>query len=463
MDDPRDFKQRAARYRGDLERAEEEFRRKSAGLKWGDAFKSQLYERLVTPAYRRLHREVEGVEEYAKRHRVDLDDVEPDGDYYRIRPTVKQDREERRRKHRAAFAERHGLPAAVRGAAAIEAASASGEPYVIEGVAKLPVSEEAKVNAYKNYDTQYKDFAFNGEMDQLFAVMNLDILQGTGNGRRVGNKIYLEAFEFRFRLQNTKEKFEMQNTYSWAGYAPVLQTGRTVPAVEIPAGTTYCNYYDTDDNAALRLINAFSTSGGTVATLLAETGTIGATVDLSYAYTDTAITLQAAQTVVDQPGIPGAPSWTAPAMFSANGPEAGNMCPVRIMVLYDRYGSDEPYTLGVNASWFDIVAADTPDVVVADFSPVHGLYNIPALSRFVVLYDTVWEPNTTNTEMTAICPPKEICLETVYNASDAFGNASISSGALLLGIAGTEGVRLIPPSSKFYTVNGFFRVIYKDS
>ena len=235
----------------------------------------------VDGLYADVDRQEAAVQAFAKSRRIDPEAVMVGlyGDFA-IAQETKRERAEARLSHRKAYAQRHGLVPPVRGAAAIEAAAADGEPARIEGVVRLPKADAPPVGDLKNYDVYYSNFAFNGQIDQLFVPMNLDILQGVGNGRRVGNKIRLCGFEFRYRMRNSKEKFEMQNTYGWAGYAPVLKTGRTVPAIQIPAGTRYCDYYASDDNVALRLINGLATSGGTVSTLLAETGVATETTDL---------------------------------------------------------------------------------------------------------------------------------------------------------------------------------------
>jgi len=119
----------------------------------------------------------------------------------------------------------------VAGPAAIEAAADDGEPVIIKGTVSLPKGEAPPSQDLLYQDVSWVSQAFNGEYDQRFNDMSITIEQGFGNGTRQGTKIHLNAFEFRFRLVNTKEKFEMQNTYGWAGNTGVPGTTRNVPPI----------------------------------------------------------------------------------------------------------------------------------------------------------------------------------------------------------------------------------------
>lgn len=396
-----------------------------------------------------------------------------DAKWDRINAAAERNRAASDRAWRKSLAERDrqrdARPPLVSGAAAIEAACDDGEPVEIKGTAVLPKQESPPVDDLLYQDQSWVSQAFNGEYDQRFQDMTILIGPGYGNGNRQGTKIHLKAFEFRFRLVNTKEKFEMQNTYGWAGNAGVAGTTRNIPAIQFPVNCWTSNHYDSGGSVAMQFINAPAISlqppppaPPVLSTFYPQNlyaGLVGPAASTNLAATvgpASAVTLQAAQpNVVDQPNYPPFPSWQSPAIFSANGPEAGNICPVRIIVLYDKFGQDSKYVLpGTEPSWFDIMAAPP-----FDSSPVHGLYNPRALDRFVVLYDAVWEPNTTNYEMTAVCPPKEICLDTIYDS----GPLGVpTSGALYFGICASEQVRIIPPSPKYYTYTGTFRLFYED-
>jgi len=369
---------------------------------------------------------------------------------------------------RKLFAGEPELPVVV-GSEAIQAACDDGEPVEIKGTVSLPARNYVPVDDLLFQDASWVSQAFNGEYDQRFNDITIMIEQGFGASARQGTKILLKGFEFRFRLVNTKEKFQMQNTYGWAGNAGLGGTTRNVPAITIPAGNLV-EYEDSNGAWANSHTNYDAVNNWTNSTPVPffSVGAIGpfavcgsgglpiTETNLARAIAPAAITLQPEQIdIVDQPAMPPMPSWQSPAIFSANGPEAGNMCPVRIMILYDKYGQDTPYVLpGPEPSWFDIMAAP-----LFDSSPVHGLYNPRSLDRFVVLYDSVWEPATTNYEMTAVCPPKEICLETVYNSGPL---GLCSSGAIFFGVCASEQVRIVPPSPMYYTYTGTFRLFYTD-
>lgn len=408
-------------------------------------------------AIRMVHDDEEAVKAFVKRHRLDPDDVLVDDQRnYSIPASFRVKRREERLKHRASFAQRNGLVPPVAGPAAIEEAVDNGEPLVATGVIRLPKAPEPPIARMKNLDTWYNEEPFNGEFDAVFNIVNT-MQQGAANGQRVGTIVRVKAFEFRFRIKNVREKFQMQDTYGWDGYS--------VPAAAISpiegSDGKILQFYSLDDNVAMQFTNKRQNYyDGTVLpfqyaepALLAGDGSLaplpGCDTNLSYATTFNGepVPLQAAYNV---------PFWQSPAIFSANGVEAGNVSPCRVVVLWDRFGQDAKYVLDPFPTWFDIL--DPPPV---DGSPVVCPYSIPALERFVVLYDTVWEPNTTNNEMTVVCKPTELCMEAYYPSGAAL--IKPTSGVLMFAIASTDGVRIIPPAAKNHTYTGFFRVVYEDN
>lgn len=375
--------------------------------------------------------------------------------------------------HRRAYEEYQrdhaGKVPRVVGAAAIEAACDDGEPIEIKGTASLPKQEAPPVQDLLYIDLSWNNQFFNGEYDQSFNDVCTPITSGFGNGQRQGTKVKVKAFEFRFRVVNTKEKFEMQNTYGWAGNAGVVGTTKDIPAIQFPVDSWRSNHFDSGGGVAMQFINAPAIAlqppppaPPILSTFYPQNlyaGLVGPAASTNLGASigpTTAVTLQPSQIgVVDQPAFPPFPTWQSPAIFSANGPEAGNMCPVRVMVLQDKYGQDAQYVIpGTEPSWFDIMSAPP-----FDGSPVHGLYNPRSLERFLVLYDAVWEPQTTNYEMTVVCPPKKVCLETIYEASPV---GVIASGGIYFAICASEQTRIIPPSPKYYSYSGTFRLFYED-
>lgn len=420
----------------------------------------------------RLLEEEEAATQFAKRHRIDLDDVMVDTNgRFTIARGVREKRAADRLSHRKSFAERNKLPVVV-GAAAAADASASGEPYEIVGVASLPKEPAAKIQSMKNYDEQYFNYPITGRADQRFISKNQSIVPGSRNGERTGTEIKVKAFEFRFRVRNYHESYVNRAAYSWAGWTGQAQTYRTEPAIAISQNAWESAFLDTAGqipyfwNSVAGVPITVPPGGVGTMSMIAAGSNAGAPAVVPGGKTEFAamrgpaaaagVTLQGSIVAADAPYVPTAPSWTAPSHTTVNGTAAGNMCAVRIMVLWDRYGFDASDVTGLGyISWYDIMEDG-----ISDWSPVWGLYSIPRLSRFEVLYDTVWEPESTNNEMICVCPPKELCGDytTVYNKQ----SWNITTGTVLLGFATADNFVLSPPEPANFRVDGFFRLIYED-
>jgi len=354
----------------------------------------------------------------------------------------------------------------VRGPEDANAASELGDPYVIKGVARLPKSEMPKALDYKNHDTLINK-SFNGEWGEPFDYLNL-ITQQVGNTFRTGKQITIKAVEFRLYIRNPTQSYENQAPYSWAGTPGTAQTTRTVPPI-----TVFQNYYESEFLDAARatypqFFNGMGAAPGGVHSVLAAGAPqippiapifppfAGSTAEFNFLRGPlNDVELQPQQVgVVDAQGFPALPSWTSPTHITRTGVLAGMMCPCRVMLLYDRYGHDAGYSSGTDPTWNDIL--DNPASPGAICSPVYGLYKMAALDRFLILADTVWEPNRTDCELSVIFPPKMVDLTTTYGDSPLFP----VSGTLILGVA--SSTYFTPLSIQPYVCYGNARVVYSD-
>lgn len=326
----------------------------------------------------------------------------------------------------------------------------------------------------------YKDIEFfqtlvGGSMAEPSIEMNI-ISQGVGNGFRQGTKVKITGFEFRFVVSAIVQSYVSQATYSWAGTPGLAGTTRTVPAIEVPASTTLCEYEDSNGAWANSITNYDQVVNCLAAPSVPGpypiTGFVGPAAvcgssalpvtdtNLAYAKTNAAVTLQAQQVgVINQPAFPVLPSWSAPTTVIKNGADAGKLPSFRVMVFWDRYGMDADYALGpVNCSWFDILENSG----IYDKPPTVCMYNMKNLSRFEVLYDVTWHPPTDNSEMMIVCPPKELCDHiTVYDAANSIAKP-ITSGVLYFALGASDNFQVYPPTTYRNMMTGVFRVFYED-
>ena len=426
----------------------------------------------VDGLYADVDRQEAAVKAFAKSRRIDPDAVMVglNGDFA-IAQETRRERAEARLSHRKAYAQRHGLVPPVRGPAAIEAAAADGEPVVIEGVARLPKGEMCTVQDMLYYDQDFVNTLITGRMSNLFPCLNRYIDQGVGNGKRQGTKIKLVAYEFRLNIASLHQSYVSRGTYSWAGTPGIPATTRTIPPVEVPGSTDLCQYEDSNGAWANSMTN-YDMVYNVITPLGPDSGFVGPAAvcgsgglpitetNLAKAVTTSAVTLQPQQAgVVNQPGFPVLPSWTAPDAIVRNGYLAGKLPTFRVMLVYDRFGMEANYELGYQAfSWFDVIENSS----IYDQPPTTGLYNVKNLNRFEILYDTLWHPPNDNSEMTIVCPPKEIRLETVYN-KDPLSLDQVQSGALYFLVGSSDDFTIIPPGPSRYIISsGTFRVFYED-
>lgn len=343
----------------------------------------------------------------------------------------------------AASIERHGL--------------GDGEPIEIRGTVSLPKKDEAEAVELKNYDTSFQIFPTGHWNDQM-TLMN-QIPSGPFNGQRIGSSVKLLGFEARMRIFNTigNSGTTVQPSYSWAGQVGIVGTTRTVPAIQMPANAWTTTFTDTLGAPACSGCNVVSTVSGNLASVKA-----GLITDIANLNTGVgpsgAITMKAAEVnIVDQQSFPAFPGWTSPALTMYNSYKNGKVTSFRVMVLYDKFGNDAKNASGSAGppSWNDLMELNGPNT-----APSNSLYSIPALERFLVMYDGLHEPDIVSDLLAVVIPPKCIDLEAVYQITSGAQPYPIASGCIYLAVAPLDLWLLTDPAP--YVVEGVFRVFYKD-
>lgn len=369
----------------------------------------------------------------------------------------------------------------------LSAATANGEPAIPVGTVSLPKSEQPEADNFKNYDTDFNT-PFNGQWDQDTYYVS-DIPQGTGPTSRIGTSIEIVGYEFHFTVQNvlsavgsgTLAQQQLQATYSWAGTPGTSQTTRTIPPIKFLAGTYISQIRDLA-GVAPQFWNAYPIApppapgpniflppagAGTMTTLMCGSNATapvpvgGATAvfdQINGPYADCEIQPQQVG-VVDAQGFPVLPSWTSPATTLAWDYRSGRIPPCRLILLYDRFGKDDPGPSGLtNIQVSDVLRV--PLIGGSTSSALTGLYRMDQLSRYVVLEDIRVEPDSVTDNLCITCPAKECCLPAVWANTNPLIQKN-TQGMLRILIVAAD--LYAPASTEPYFLNGQMRVFFKDA
>lgn len=321
------------------------------------------------------------------------------------------------------------------------------------------------VMRYFNLDFYTTGTIYNGQLDQVASYVSgvpRSIGPMLANGERVGRQVRFVGYEYRFTFRNTNTRFTNRSTYSWAGTPLVPGTTRTIPAIKFAVDSYETAIIDQGGNQGATFRNAVSSLAPAPGTItpncLAGTGLIGDTAQF-YALRGpgAACEIQAEQlNVVNQPLVPPAPAWSAPAFVSAAGTDSGEMCSTRVVVFVD---------LNPKAG-YDITtlptALDLFDSGFVDYPATSGLYRMDRTDRYLILEDTTWTPTGRSNHVQAVRPSKFIDVLSTYNDGTSAALASCNTNAIFLLIVGSNDYRIFPPSPLVYACDGMFRVFYED-